>query len=194
MTRLWRIMLSETKHPIKKREIIIMKQFLIILRGAPASGKSTIAKRLCNFENKIVWLRVDLFKKIFNDEKSEQALNLTNESALVTLAYLLDQGLSVVMEGVFQNSKYVEKARQTAEGKNIKVMIYEFICPPEILIERDKNRKEVKMGCRPVLPEETIEKLADIVAENPVKGAIKIDTDSQSPAQIFEVLNRSLAV
>src|SRR3989344_5709656 len=35
------------------------KQFLAVIRGAPASGKTTIAKKLRNFNKKIVWLKVE---------------------------------------------------------------------------------------------------------------------------------------
>jgi len=44
-----------------------MKQVLIVLRGAPASGKSTISKRLRDSDNKIVWLKTDNLKSFFPD-------------------------------------------------------------------------------------------------------------------------------
>lgn len=44
-----------------------MKQVLIVLRGAPDSGKSTISKRLRDSDNKIVWLKTNNFKPFFSD-------------------------------------------------------------------------------------------------------------------------------
>ena len=65
-------------------------QRLIILRGPPSSGKSTIAKKLRDFEHKIAWLKVDNFKDFFAEDTSS-ALQYVNESAIATLKYLFDQ-------------------------------------------------------------------------------------------------------
>jgi len=62
------------------------KPKLLILRGAPASGKSSIAKKLRNFTKKIVWLKVDNFKAFFAEDSS-LALDYVNEAALKTLEY-----------------------------------------------------------------------------------------------------------
>lgn len=75
-------------------------QKLIIIRGAPASGKSTIAKKLRDFKKKIVWLKVDNFKDFFSEDGT-LGLEYANEAAVVTLKYLLNQGFSVIMEGIF---------------------------------------------------------------------------------------------
>ncbi len=96
-----------------------MQQFLIILRGVTASGKSTISKRLRNFEEKTVWLKVDNFKDFFAEDSSN-ALEFVNGSAIATLDYLLDQGFSVVMDGVFQDTKAIDDAVNLAKSKNIK--------------------------------------------------------------------------
>lgn len=63
-------------------------QKLIIIRGAPACGKSTIAERLRNFEKKIVWLKIDAFKGFFAADASEM-LGVVHETAAATLEYLL---------------------------------------------------------------------------------------------------------
>lgn len=68
-----------------------MKQFLVIIRGAPASGKTTIAKKLRDFKEKVVWLKVDNFKDFFSDNVSPEEQKFVDESALASLEYLLDQ-------------------------------------------------------------------------------------------------------
>lgn len=113
-----------------------MKQSLIILRGAPVSGKSSIARALRNFEKKIVWLKVDNFKSFFADDASN-ALDYVNGSALVTLGYLLTDGFSVVMDGVFQNPDCIEDALNLAKSKNISARAFDLQCPPVCTL---KNR------------------------------------------------------
>ena len=79
-----------------------MKQVLVILRGAPSSGKSTLANKLRDYDKRIVWLKVDNFKPFFSDN-TDLIVDDVNKTALNSLNYLLDQGFSVVMEGIFQN-------------------------------------------------------------------------------------------
>jgi predicted ABC-type ATPase len=87
-------------------------QKVIILRGVTASGKSTIAKSYRDFEKRIAWLKVDNFKDFFAAD-STPALEYVNGSSVATLQYLLEQGFSVVMEGVFQKTDAIVKAVET---------------------------------------------------------------------------------
>ena len=76
-------------------------QFLVIIRGAPASGKTTIAKKLRNFKEKIVWLKVDNFKDFFAGEASLKEQEYVDNCALATLNYLLDSGFSITKKALF---------------------------------------------------------------------------------------------
>lgn len=67
-------------------------QKLIIIRGAPASGKSTIAKSLRDFQKKIAWLKVDNFKDFFSEDGT-LGLEYANEAAIVTLEFLVKKVL-----------------------------------------------------------------------------------------------------
>ncbi len=60
-----------------------MTQFLVIIRGAPASGKSSIAKKLRNYSKKVAWLKVDNFKDFFSGEPSLEEQKSVDECALV---------------------------------------------------------------------------------------------------------------
>ena len=152
-----------------------MKQVLIILRGAPASGKSTISKKICNFEKKTIWLKVDNFKDFFGD--TDEALEYVNGSAVATLKYLLDKGFSVVMDGVFQNTPAIDEAVQFANSKNIRVIVYQLTCSLKVLQERDKVRPGVPEGIRRALGDETIAKIHEKLANSFYTGARVLDTE-----------------
>src|SRR3989344_6876754 len=103
-----------------------MSQKLIILRGAPATGKTTISENLRNFDKKIVWFKTDNFKPFFTDYLNEErALDAVFETCLATLNYLLDQGYSVIFEGIFKDPKYPLKAIEMGKSKNISVIVYQ---------------------------------------------------------------------
>ena len=135
-----------------------MKQTLIILRGAPASGKSTIAEQLRDFNKKIVWLKTDNFKPFFSDDL-DGALDAVMQTSLVMLSYLLEQGYSVVFEGIFKDPIYAMRAMQIGKDKNILAFAYQLKCSLEKLQERDLSRKGIQEGCRKPLGNDLIETL-----------------------------------
>lgn len=167
-----------------------MIQILIILRGAPSSGKSTIAKNLRDYEKKIAWLKVDNFKPFFA-ESTDLILDDVNNSAIVILNYLLDQKFSIVMEGVFQNPFYIQKAVEVAKQKNISFCVYELVCSLETLQKRDKTRPGIKEGCRKPLGDFVISNLSNIIEKNPFKEAIKLDTEKTSLDECIKLIKKN---
>jgi len=168
-----------------------MQQFLIILRGAPASGKSTISKRLRNFDEKIAWLKVDNFKDFFADDSSS-ALAFVNGSAVATLGYLLDQGFSVVMDGVFQDTAAIDLATESAHAKGVKTIVYQITCELETLLARDKTREGVAVGCRKPLGDHTITRIYQAIENNSYPGSKLLDTETQTVEQCVETILRDL--
>lgn len=167
-----------------------MKQILIVLRGAPASGKTTIAEQLRDFHKKIVWLKTDNFKPFFSDDLDE-ALDAVMNASLSTLSYLLDQGYSVVFEGIFKDPVYAQRAIQLAEVKNISVIAYQLKCSLNTLQERDGARKGVKEGCRKPLGDELIESLFNRVENKPIDGAIMLDTEKRTLTECISTIQRN---
>ena|SRR5258708_7789405 len=168
-----------------------MQQFLIILRGVTASGKSTISKRLRNFEEKTVWLKVDNFKDFFAEDSSN-ALEFVNGSAIATLDYLLDQGFSVVMDGVFQDTKAIDDAVNLAKSKNIKSIVYQIKCSLQEIQKRDQTRNGVKEGHRKPLENETITLIYQKLEDNPYPNSLSLDTEHLSVDQCIEKIKRDL--
>jgi len=167
-----------------------MKQILVILRGVPASGKSTIAKSLRNYEKKIAWLKVDNFKPFFA-ENTDLILGDVNNSAIVVLNYLLDQKFSVVMDGVFQDPLYIQKAVDLAKQNNIPTYVYELVCSLETLQKRDKTRPGIKEGCRKPLGDFVISNLSKIIEKNPFKEVVKINTEKTSLEECIKLIQKN---
>jgi chloramphenicol 3-O-phosphotransferase len=168
-----------------------MNQCLVIIRGAPASGKSTIAKKLRDFQKKIVWLKVDNFKDFFSEDGT-LGLEYANESAIVILDYLLGQGFSVIMEGIFQNTEYIAQAIKVAENRAIPYKVYQIKCSLSVLQKRDKERPGIKEGCRKPLGDEVIEKLYRIITDNPNPNAIILDTENLSPDECADTIEMAV--
>lgn len=153
------------------------KLFLVILRGAPASGKTVISKRLRNFEKKVAWLKVDNFKDFFSEDSSV-ALEYVNGSAIATLKYLFSRGFSVVVDGVFQETTAIDDAIQLAQELNIKTAIYEIKCSLEVLKKRDQEREGIKEGLRKPLGDEVITKIYAKLKSSPYPNSLQLDTEN----------------
>ena len=168
-----------------------MKQKLIIIRGAPASGKTTISEGLRDFNNKIVWFKTDNLKLFFSDPSESRILDEVMETCLATLSHLLDKGYTVIYEGIFVKPEYVEKAIGIGESKNIPVAIYQLSCSLKTLQERDKNREGIKEGCRKRMGNGAIENLYNIIASKPIERSIKLDTESKSLEECIEIIKKN---
>ena len=168
-----------------------MKQVLVILRGAPASGKSTIAKKLRDYDKKIVWLKVDNFKPFFSDN-TDLIVDDVNKTAINSLIYLLDQGFSVIMEGIFQNPQYIQNAIDIAKQKNIFVYTYQLDCSLKTLRKRDKVREGIKEGCRKPLGDDVIERLYRVIKNNSFKEAVELDTEKVSIDECISLIQKNI--
>lgn len=169
-----------------------MRQALIVLRGAPASGKTTIAENLRDFNNKIVWFKTDNFKPFFSDRTAEEsAIDSVMETALATLNYLLDQGYSVIFEGIFANPVYPQRAIQMGKAKNIHTVVYETECSLQTLIERDMRRKGVPEGLRKPIEKGKIESLSNKIKENPIEGSILLNTEEKSVEESVNIIRKN---
>ena len=169
-----------------------MDQFLVIIRGAPASGKTTIAKRLRSFVKKIVWIKVDNFKDFFSDEASMEEQKYVDKCALVTLEYLLEKGFSIVMEKIFFDPHIISFAVEAAKKRNITVKVFQIKCPLHILQARDKSRPGVKESCRKPLGDETIEKLYNQLENTFYPEAIALDTEKNSIEECIRIIKESV--
>jgi predicted kinase len=168
-----------------------MKQTLVILRGAPASGKSTISESIRDFDKKIVWFKTDNLKFFFAEPSDSRILDEVMETCLATLDNLLNRGYSIIYEGIFKNPEYAMQAAKIGREKNIPTVIYQLSCSLESLRARDKIRKGVQEGCRKTMPDKIIENLYKMVEDNPIEGAIKLDTEEKSIDECIKIIKHN---
>ncbi|MFH0773496.1 MAG: zeta toxin family protein [bacterium] len=166
-----------------------MKQVLVILRGAPACGKSTISAQLRDMSDKIVWLKTDNFKPFFLN--TGVYTDIMNKTALASLSCLLDNKYSVIYEGIFQNPLFVEAAKKVGQEKNIPVFVYQITCSLKTLQDRDLMRPGIKEGCRKPLGNEVIEKIYNTVENNPIAGAVALNTEQFSLEECLAIIRKN---
>lgn len=165
-----------------------MSQKLVILRGAPASGKTTLGEKLRSKELKVVWLKIDNLKPFFSEDWGE-SLDEVNRIALAIIDRLLSDGFSVVFDGIFKNPLHALQAIKLAKSKNVPVIVYQLNCSLETLQKRETERY-IK-NHRPHLGIDVIERLYLKVLNNPIEGSIELDTENISLDECLKIIKKN---
>lgn len=167
-----------------------MRQALVILRGAPASGKTTLGEKLRSKEGKVVWLKIDNLKPFFSEDWGD-SLNEVNSIALAIIERLLSDGFSVVFDGIFKNPEHARAAIKVAQDKNVPVIVYQLTCSLETLQKREDERSE-KFN-RDHFGKDVIERLYYKVLENPIEGAVTLDTEKTPVEECLKIIQKNFS-
>ena len=162
-------------------------QIVIILRGAPSSGKSTIAYLLSkNLPNTYKFGIDSMVQTIISPGKVDmnewlKARPLDHELSEIIVKYLLDKGNNLAIEEIFLEAKEIDKFVKIAHKIGARVFVFELKVSLEEALRREKIRPYAEEG-KPV--KEAIE----LLDKNPYKNAIKIDTSKLTKAEILEFI------
>ncbi len=167
-----------------------MDQKLVVLRGTTCSGKTTICKLVRDYDKKIAWVTMDNIKVIYANHE-DRTLDDANDTAVALVTHLLDKGFSVIIDGIFKKPWHYEDIVKIAKNKNVPVILYQLECSLEILKKRDKTRDGVKQGIWPPLGDELVESLYNSVENNPIEGAIKLNTEKLSPEECAKIIRKN---
>lgn len=115
---------------------------VIIMRGLPASGKSTKAKELIEQDN-TVRINKDLLRTMLHCDKfSGRNEGLTQAAANALAVHFLSTGTNVVIDDTNLNPKTVTRWRELAKGLAAKIEYVEMDTPIAECIFRDANREK----------------------------------------------------
>lgn len=122
-------------------------QKILMLKGLPASGKSTFARELAKDTN---WVRVnadDIRLEIggeFSKSREKAVFKLEDQRIIEAL----HNGKNVVVDDTNLNSRHIDRIKTDIADSGVKAEIEwkEFIVTLPELIERDKKRGEASVG------------------------------------------------
>lgn len=118
---------------------------LVILRGLPASGKSTHSARLVQQGYKRINAD-DLRLSIDNNVYTKDNERLINELMLLMIENFLNKGYNVVLDNTNLNPYKVSAAKDAANKAKAEIEILDIITPVEVCLERDLNRTQGRVG------------------------------------------------
>ncbi len=115
---------------------------LILICGLPATGKSTVARRLAKALDAEL-LRTDIIRKdLIKDPKySEEEKEQVYGAVFLIADYLIKADVNVVIDGTFYHNSLRNKAREIAKKRGKRFFLIETRCPEDIVLKRLEGRK-----------------------------------------------------
>ena len=151
--------------------------FMLIIRGYPATGKSTIARRIRDTVNNTAKISVDsvinLISRCLGQDGSNHTCRVLGHIASRRLAQLfMEKGMNVILEELFIDKISVDKAVALAEQYGYHWFIFEIEAAQTDCVLRNTNSDRIPV---PDLP-----KLLNILAEQYYHEprAVRINTSS----------------
>jgi predicted kinase len=119
---------------------------LILICGLPATGKSTVARRLAKAMGAEV-LRTDIVRRelIKNPAYTEEEKNLIYKANFLIADYLIKNDIIVIIDGTFYRDKHRRQAREIAKRRGKRFFLVETKCPEDIVLKRlEKRRRNLR--------------------------------------------------
>lgn len=162
-------------------------QQLILFRGPPGAGKTTIAYEVKKQKKDLAVIKFDLLRRVVSEDPNPFASkNLTLKMAENLAHFLLGQGKSVLVEGVFFFEGEIEPFYRLSQRYKIPFKIFTLSAPLDVLKKRVaiKPKDPLKGGVTNFDIAYAMFKNAKINEKK--YSLIKIDTSKGSSQEIAE--------
>lgn len=119
-----------------------MKPVIILVRGIQGSGKTTLAKNLVKYDNKLVRVNRDDIRAMLCTEWSYAFESVVIKMQLSMVKAALDKGYSVVIDDVSNlNEKTINRLKQTFPNTEIQLKDICLLTDVDECIRRDALRE-----------------------------------------------------
>jgi len=164
-----------------------MEPNLIIIRGSPASGKSSLARNLAKkLKGKIALLIADEFRWIMtaHENRNKKDYDISFDNFLYALKNYLKSGYTVIVEDSWirkHNDKSTNIKKVISLGKKYKTKI------TQILLKGSwKTVKHINTLRPMVIPQKELKESYETVYSKKIKDEIVINIDNKKPNQILK--------
>jgi predicted kinase len=115
---------------------------LILICGLPATGKSTVARKLAKALGAEV-LRTDIIRRELMAEPtySEDEKAMIYSAVFLIADYLVKHDVNVIIDGTFYRESYRKIPKKIAGKRGKRFFLIETRCPEDIVLRRLEKRK-----------------------------------------------------
>lgn len=177
----------------------ILPPLLLVVYGLPGTGKSTLARRLAD-ALELDYLSTDsLRRELFGTQKSipapgEQQYTPQKRGEVYDELFrraeaLLQQQLSVVVDGTFNSTARRTAAVEMAEPRGAQPLLVHCHCPPHVALDRIARRLEKHQSDSDATPEVYRHQSASFGPDPPRAPAVQVDTTAEPSETVHAVLD-----
>jgi len=169
-----------------------MRNILIVFKGKPAIGKTTLAVELGRILNMPV-VDKDKIRSVVNFDASIDKLRDKSYEIMFLFAdYMLKQNISVICDSPLRPRKWFEYAKNVAKENNSRILVVDCKCSSiDVWKSRLEDRKKQKVGSH------QISSWVDIVNgplkenwwETSTKNSINIDTANSLDQNVYSIIS-----
>lgn len=162
-------------------------QNLIVLRGAPGTGKSTVAEKLRDIGKDKIWLHIDWLGHFF-PRLLHQAHSLHYKTAKNFAEFFLSMGYSIIVDGMFEETEWIDWFVDLAKERKIGYRVFEFTASVKDILERDKEHPGVKQGWRNPIQKKKLKARLKWFQEHPYPKTSRVNSSEKSPEEIVRFI------
>ena len=165
----------------------LINQKLIILRGVPGTGKSTVAKKLRDTGKDKIWLHIDSIGHFF-PRLLHEAHSLHYETAKNFAKFFLSMGYSIIADGMFEETEWVDWFVDLAKERKINCRVFEFTASVKDILERDRGHSGVKHGWRSPIRKKDLKARLKWFRKHTYSKTTRINSSEKSPEEIVKFI------
>lgn len=169
----------------------MMRGEIIFITGAPGSGKTTVAQRLCDFLDRSVYISVDLLRMMIKsgffslkmlDEESRKQYLLARKNAVLLAKNCADEGFKVVIDDIIRQ-KELDEFKDELKGYRLRFI---HLHPS---LEETRRRNKKRGGDNKVSDSQVESVYKLLTRENTVEnGWIVVDSTEFNEKETEEVI------
>ncbi len=170
---------------------------LIVVRGLPGTGKSTIAQQISE-QLELDLLQTDAVRQTVFGPKSERSefnegryrpekRTRVYETMHAQAEQILGSGMSVVLDGTYSSVALRQDAERLAKRQQAECLVVHCQCPKELALQRIQSRMQAGGSLSDARPEFFERQLLAEEPDSSDQQSLKVDTSGSSAEQIRRV-------